>query len=62
MPERHNALPTIASSLQQELHPERLTACHMGQLASLGAVVGSAIMFAIDPAGASAALLATIGR
>lgn len=42
--------------------PDRLTAVHMGKLACLGAVVGSAIMFAIDPAGASAALLATIGR
>jgi len=43
-------------------NPDRLTAVHMGKLACLGAVVGSAIMFAIDPAGASAALLATIGR
>ena len=42
--------------------PDRLTAVHMGKLACLGAIVGSAIMFAIDPAGASAALLATIGR
>ena len=42
-------------------HPDRLTAVHMGKLATLGAVVGSAIMFAIDPAGAAAALLATIG-
>ena len=42
--------------------PDRLTAVHMGKLACLGAVVGSAIMFAIDPAGAAAALLATIGR
>lgn len=42
--------------------PDRLTAVHMGKLACLGAAVGSAIMFAIEPAGASAALLATIGR
>ena len=42
--------------------PDRMTAVHMGKLACLGAIVGSAIMFAIDPAGASAALLATIGR
>lgn len=42
--------------------PDRLTAVHMGKLACLGAVVASAVMFAIDPAGASAALLATIGR
>lgn len=41
--------------------PDRLTAVDMGKLATLGAVVGSAIMFAIDPAGAAAALLATIG-
>ena len=41
--------------------PDRLTAKHMGQLACLGAAVGSAIMFAIDPAGAAAALFATIG-
>jgi hypothetical protein len=41
--------------------PDRLTATHMGKLACLGVVVGSAIMFAIDPAGAGAALLATIG-
>ena len=42
--------------------PDRLTAVHMGKLACLGAVVGSAIMFVIDPAGAGAALLATIGN
>lgn len=42
--------------------PDRLTAAQMGKLACLGAVVGSAIMFAIDAAGAGAALLATIGR
>ena len=42
--------------------PDRLTAVHMGKLACLGALVGSAIMYAIDTAGASAALLATIGR
>ena len=41
--------------------PDRLTAVHMGKLATLGAFVGSAIMFAIDPASAAAALLATIG-
>ncbi|MEG8029157.1 hypothetical protein [Sphingomonas aerolata] len=41
--------------------PDRLTAVDMGKLATLGAVVGSAVMFAIDPAGAAAALLATIG-
>ncbi|QCB42206.1 hypothetical protein E5673_08150 [Sphingomonas sp. PAMC26645] len=41
--------------------PDRLTATDMGKLACLGAAVGSAIMFAIDPAGAAAALLATIG-
>jgi len=41
--------------------PDRLTAVDMGKLATLGAFVGSAIMFAIDPAGAAAALLATIG-
>ncbi len=40
--------------------PDRLTAVDMGKLACLGVVVGSAIMFAIDPAGAAAALLATI--
>lgn len=42
--------------------PDRLTARHMGMLAVAGAVVGSAIMFAIDPAGAAAALFSTIGR
>lgn len=62
MPDQHRALPNIANCLRQEPDPERLTARHMGQLASLGAVAGSVIMFAIDPAGASAALLATIGR
>lgn len=41
--------------------PDRLTAVHMGKLACLGAAVGSAIMFAINPAGALAALLATTG-
>ena len=41
--------------------PDRLTAAHMGKLACLGVLVGSAIMFVIDPAGASAALLATVG-
>lgn len=42
--------------------PDRLTARHMGMLAVAGAAVGSAIMFAIDPAGAAAALLSTVGR
>jgi hypothetical protein len=41
--------------------PDRLTAVDMGKLACLGAGVGSAIMFVINPAGALAALLATIG-
>ena len=41
--------------------PDRLTAAHMGKLACLGAVFASAIMFAVNPAGAAAALLATIG-
>jgi len=41
--------------------PDRLTAVDMGKLATLGAVVGSAIMFAIDPAGAAAALRSAIG-
>jgi hypothetical protein len=41
--------------------PSRLTANNMGQLAVAGAIVGSAIAFAIDPAGATAALYATIG-
>jgi len=41
--------------------PDRLTAVDMGKLATLGAVVGSAIMFAIDPVGASAALRSAIG-
>lgn len=41
--------------------PDRLTATDMGKLACLGAAVGSAIMSAIDPTGAAAALLATIG-
>ena len=38
-----------------------LSARHKGMLATLGAVVGSAIAFAIDPAGAAAALLSTVG-
>ena len=42
--------------------PDRLTSVDMGKLACLGATVGSAIMFAINPGGAAAALLATIGR
>ncbi|TCP65888.1 hypothetical protein [Sphingomonas sp. PP-CE-1G-424] len=41
--------------------PDRLTAKHIGMLACAGAFVGSAIMFAINPAAAAAALLATIG-
>ena len=41
--------------------PDRLTAADMGKLACLGAAVGSAIMFAVNPAGALAALMATIG-
>ncbi len=41
--------------------PDRLTAVDMGKLATLGAVVGSAIMFAIDPIGAPAALGLAIG-
>lgn len=41
--------------------PDRLTAEEMGKLACFGAAIGSAIMFVIDPAGALAALLATIG-
>lgn len=41
--------------------PDRLTLIDIGKLACLGAVAGSAMMFAIDPAGAAAALLATIG-
>ena len=41
--------------------PDRLTAVDMGKLATLGAVVGSAIMFAIDPVGAPAALRSAIG-
>lgn len=61
MTDRHRAQSTISNALQREADPDRLTAPHMGQLASLGAVVGSAIMFLIDPGGASAALLAAIG-
>lgn len=41
--------------------PDRLTAVDMGKLATLGTVVGSAIMFAINPAGAAAALVSAIG-
>ncbi len=41
--------------------PDRLTAVDMGKLATLGAVVGSAIMFAIDPAGAAVGLRSAIG-
>lgn len=62
MPEQHSALPNMSNCLQQEPDPQRLTARHMGQLASLSAIVGSVIMFSIDPAGTSVALLATIGR
>ncbi len=42
--------------------PDRLTASDLGKIAVAAAVLGSTIMFAIDPAGAGAALLATIGR
>lgn len=38
-----------------------LTAVQMGKLAVAGAVVGNAIAFAIDPAGAARALLSTVG-
>ena len=41
--------------------PDRLTASDLGKIATAAAVVGSVIMFALDPAGASAALLATLG-
>lgn len=41
--------------------PDRLTASDMGALATLGAITGTVIGFMIDPAGAAAALLATIG-
>ena len=41
--------------------PDRLQAVDMGKLATLGAAVGSAIIFAIDPAGAAAALRSAIG-
>ncbi len=41
--------------------PDRLTAVDMGKLATLGAAVGSAIMFAIDPVDAPAALRSAIG-
>ena len=40
--------------------PDRLTASDLGKIAAVAVAVGSAIMFAIDPAGAAAALLATI--
>ena len=42
--------------------PGRLTWVDMGKLATAAAAVVTCIMFAIDPAGTSAALLATIGR
>lgn len=42
--------------------PDMLTWQDMGKLAVAGAIVGSAIAFWIDPTGAAAALLATIGR
>jgi hypothetical protein len=42
--------------------PDSLTLVVMGKLACAAVVVASGIMFAIDPAGAAAALLATIGR
>ncbi len=41
--------------------PDRLTAADMGKLTALGAIVGSAIMFVIDPTVAAAQLLLTIG-
>lgn len=41
--------------------PDRLTAADMGKLACVGAAVASAIMFTANPAGAAAALLATLG-
>lgn len=41
--------------------PRRLTAVEMGKLSVAGTIVGSAIAFAIDPAGAAAALLAPFG-
>lgn len=41
--------------------PGRLTASDIGKLATAATIVGSAIAFAIDPAGAAAALYATIG-
>ena len=41
--------------------PSRLTAADLGKLAFAGAMVGNAIAFTIDPAGAARALLATIG-
>lgn len=41
--------------------PDRLTAVDMGKLATLGAAVGSAIMFAVDPVGAAVALRSAIG-
>ena len=41
--------------------PDHLTAVDMGKLATLAAAVGSAIMFAIDPASAAVALRSAIG-
>ena len=41
--------------------PNRLTAGDMGKLATLGALVGSAIMFAIEPAGVATALRSVVG-
>ena len=42
--------------------PDMLTWQDMGKLAVAGAVVGSIVAFCIDPAGAAAALFATIAR
>jgi hypothetical protein len=46
----------------RKCEPDRLTWIDMGKLASAAAAVVTGIMFAIDPAGTAAALLATIGR
>ncbi len=43
-------------------NPDDLTASDLGKLGCLAVAVTSAMMFVIDPAGASAALLATMGR
>ena len=41
--------------------PKRLSAVDLGTLAFAGVIAGNLIAFAIDPAGATRALLATIG-